>query len=821
MPFRPEVNQTLRIDELDYCFTEHPAAPGMPYGQTGRRATVYQVQANGTFHALKVFTEAFRSPRAAVNAKQLRAFAELPGLQAVSRQVLVPSQHEGLLKTHPDLAYAVLMPWIGGTTWQELLSTGAALIQDESLALAREFCNVLKSLEARGAAHCDLSGPNVMVQREPLSVALVDLEDLYAPGWTQPEKLPGGSAGYAHKTAPKGLWSAESDRFAGAVLLAEMLGWCDERIRKAAWGESYFAPEEMQQEHARYHLLVEVLHERWGAALTEAFQAAWLSQQLGDAASFTDWELLLDGGDGESDNDEIVDGGGEIISEPDPLEETAQQLYTQFKTQLEQGNLAAAERLFRAIEAIRPGYRDAATLLQQARRSETEIRKLTGEIASQQKRLAQLEARIAEKRGILAQERQTLEAQLQDLAKREATQQEQRAALNGWQDRLQEALAQLQTRQWVEARSKLNAVRQALDTALAAEEQKPLEKADAEKPENVVELPPVVTGVSDEASPQQTLATITSLPAARASSDFVWVSRLQPVHSISFLTDSRVPKAVTDLSFSPNGEYLAIAGASREIWVVKVVGGKKQNVLSEHSKNVSGIAFAAEEQLVSFSEDETIRLWNLRSSASKGYRVQIPEYKSPFRAGAYSSAAKILAVGSQLNTQIWSLNGSLMINLARSATCLAFSPNGGYLASGAEDGNIRFWNVTTNTPVLMRLEHKAAVHDVTYSPNGQWIATGADDGMARIWNAQTGDLVRAFEMSSRPVFSVAFSPDSSVLATAGDTGHIRLWNSHNGTLIQTLCKRDAPVHCVVFSPRVGILASGSADGTVQIWSAVP
>jgi len=107
MPFRPEVNQTLRIDELDYCFTEHPAAPGMPYGQTGRRATVYQVQANGTFHALKVFTEAFRSPRAAVNAKRLRAFAELPGLQAVSRQVLVPSQHEGLLKTHPDLAYAV------------------------------------------------------------------------------------------------------------------------------------------------------------------------------------------------------------------------------------------------------------------------------------------------------------------------------------------------------------------------------------------------------------------------------------------------------------------------------------------------------------------------------------------------------------------------------------------------------------------------------------------------------------------------------------------------------------------------------------------
>ncbi|MBN1921590.1 MAG: hypothetical protein JW892_10115, partial [Anaerolineae bacterium] len=504
------------------------------------------------------------------------------------------------------------------------------------------------------------------------------------------------------------------------------------------------------------------------------------------------------------------------------------QLYTQFKTQLEQGNLAAAERLFRGLEAICPGYRDAATLLEQARRSETEIRKLTDEIASQQERLAQLETRFAEQQGILAQERRALEVQLQDLARREAAQLSQKAILGDWRQQLQEALAQLQTRQWVEARSKLNVVRQALDTALAADEQKPVATAPLEKPVNVVASPPIVAGVSDEVSPQQKLVTTAPVAApssaVRASPDATWVSRLQPVHSVHFSTDSGTLRAVTGLSFSPDGKYLAIAGASREIWVLRVVGGKKQNVLSEHSKNVSGIAFAAADHLLSCSEDETVRLWDLRSGISQQFRALALQYKSPFTAIAYSEAAKSVATGTRANIQIWNLNGSLLTNFlgnTHPTTCLAFSPNGRYLASGGEDGNVQFWNIATKTSVVMRLEHKAAVHAVTYSPDGQWVATGADDGFAQIWNAQTGNFLRAFEISNRPVFSVAFSPDGSVLATAGETGNIYLWNTHNGTLTYTLYRHNAPVHCIAFSPRVGILAPGSADGTVQIWSAVP
>lgn len=95
-------------------------------------------------------------------------------------------------------------------------------------------------------------------------VVLIDLEGFYAPGMIQPQALPSGSAGYAHQQAAGGLWGLKADRFAGAVLLAEMLGWCDGAVVNAACEESYFEPAEMQRECPRAQLLEESLRRTWG-----------------------------------------------------------------------------------------------------------------------------------------------------------------------------------------------------------------------------------------------------------------------------------------------------------------------------------------------------------------------------------------------------------------------------------------------------------------------------------------------------------------------------------------------------------------------------
>jgi multiple sugar transport system substrate-binding protein len=304
MPFQPAVNQELVIDGVTYRVAEHPAAVGIPYGQEGRAAIVYQLvspwpsQGEGQgegLRALKVFKPRYRSPGLVMLAGRLVSFASLPGLQVCRRSVLAPQHHVELLRQYPDLTYAVLMPWVEGPTWMEVLLEKRAFTPAESLAVARSLVEILVAAEQRNLAHCDLSASNVML---PLlaggaGVALVDVEGMYGPVLERPREVMSGSPGYAHRTASEGIWSAEADRFAGAVLVAEMLGWCDRRVREAAWGEDYFEPQEMQRDGDRYRLIMGVLQERWDGGVAGQFERAWRSETLADCATFGEWLVTL------------------------------------------------------------------------------------------------------------------------------------------------------------------------------------------------------------------------------------------------------------------------------------------------------------------------------------------------------------------------------------------------------------------------------------------------------------------------------------------------------------------------------------------------
>ena len=160
------VNDELTINGVLYRIAEHPAAPGFPYGQEDRVGIVYQLlptgsRAGGEGAALKVFKPRFRSPALLAQAQQLAAFAHLPGLQAARRTILTPAHHPDLLQRHPDLAFAALMPWIAGPTWQHILLAKRPLSPHQALTLARALAAALAGLEQHRLAHCALASDHL------------------------------------------------------------------------------------------------------------------------------------------------------------------------------------------------------------------------------------------------------------------------------------------------------------------------------------------------------------------------------------------------------------------------------------------------------------------------------------------------------------------------------------------------------------------------------------------------------------------------------------------------------------------------------------
>ncbi|MCI3922783.1 hypothetical protein MO973_21375 [Paenibacillus sp. TRM 82003] len=305
MPFQPSAGDVVTIQGTAYRIGEHPAFQDVPYGQEGRQGTVYRLlpaEGDRQPRALKVFKPKFRNPTMVYLAEQTEAFAKLNGLSVCSRYVITPEEDAELLKSHPDLLYSVMMPWIEGPTWLDTMLYKVELTREQSLRLAVRFAKLLSSIEQRGLAHCDLSAPNVLLPYllhgdEPgtsWDVELVDVEQMFGRGLDRPEYVPGGSPGYAaFHTANIGLWSKYADRFAGAVILAEMLVWFDPQAREAAWGESFFAPEEMQQLCERQALMEHTIRLHWGEEPAMLFAQAWNSAELNQCPTFGEWLTKL------------------------------------------------------------------------------------------------------------------------------------------------------------------------------------------------------------------------------------------------------------------------------------------------------------------------------------------------------------------------------------------------------------------------------------------------------------------------------------------------------------------------------------------------
>ncbi len=294
---RVEVNQSIVIGGLSYRVAEHPALAGIPYVQRGGRGFVIQLIApNADRMALKYFKLKYRVPELVKVAEALRQFADLKGLRAAQRTVFTRHTHAELIAQYPALDYGMLMPWLPGVTWYDVINTRMPLSTTEGLRIARNTAAIMANLEAHGIAHCDIAGANVLVERKSSQVELVDIEEMFAPNMPMPVEMPIGQDGYQHKLSrEQGQWCAEGDRFGAAILIAEMLAWTHPKIRQFSADEHYFAAAEMQDPSSmRYKLLHEVLSERFSTQLAELLRAAWHSSTLAACPPLAEWHNALE-----------------------------------------------------------------------------------------------------------------------------------------------------------------------------------------------------------------------------------------------------------------------------------------------------------------------------------------------------------------------------------------------------------------------------------------------------------------------------------------------------------------------------------------------
>ncbi|HEY2466573.1 MAG TPA: TIR domain-containing protein [Terracidiphilus sp.] len=325
------------------------------------------------------------------------------------------------------------------------------------------------------------------------------------------------------------------------------------------------------------------------------------------------------------------------------------------------------------------------------------------------------------------------------------------------------------------------------------------------------------------------------------------------------------PKGLVGVAFNPDGsQFVSSSSGSVVVWDAK--SHRPIGKPFRANQDFVHVAFSSKGNLLAASTEayggrpSVVFLWNIATHQQIGDPIPGTNF-------AFSPDDALLAVALFGDVVFYDLHSHRALNKPRGGhgkniSSIAFSPDGGMVATGSEDKSIILWDVASRKSIGSLVGHSQAISSLLFTPDGESLYSGSLDGIIIQWDLENGKPARtpitglggsvssiflspdgelkALALDKERVIllnlnedpplgrhikavgsgssNAAFSPDGRLLASGGDFGDVVLWDV--ATAQQSgmpLSGHERQVSSLAFAPDGKTLVSGSMDGTIIFW----
>jgi WD40 repeat protein len=229
-----------------------------------------------------------------------------------------------------------------------------------------------------------------------------------------------------------------------------------------------------------------------------------------------------------------------------------------------------------------------------------------------------------------------------------------------------------------------------------------------------------------------------------------------------------------------------------------------------------GIAFSPDgKTLAGCGGDDTVRLWDVATGKDRAVLRTRPYGVVRL---AYSTDGKRLAGCSRGFGVVWDATTLKEVLRFSAGNCqaLAFSPDGGLLAVGDDDGSTALVDAKTGKEITRFKGHDKWVWTLAFSPDGKTLATGSFDGTARLWDVNERAALGVIETRTNGFSAVGFLPEGNTVLLGGQDGKVSFFDLDARKVVNTVAAGNGGLTSLAVRGDGTVLATAT-EQTVRLW----